>query len=104
MPSGWIALSWAAGILLALRSKARRRLSLVILILAFALFYLLSTWPVAGILIDSLQHDTPPTAIPLSPSGAVAVVVLSGGCSRFGESPGCVELEGATWRRLWRGM
>ncbi len=101
LPPAFIALVWGLGLILAMRS--RKRIAWTLIISSFAMYYLLSTWPVAGALIGSLESGYPPRPAPDAPSGAEALVVLSGGVSVSGGSPAGVELGSATWRRLWRG-
>ena len=102
LPPAFIFLMGALGLIVGMRS--RRRLSLALLVSSFALYYLFSTWPVAGMLIGSLESEYPPQPLPAGPGEAEAVVVLSGGLSIAGGSAEGVELSGATWRRLARGV
>jgi uncharacterized SAM-binding protein YcdF (DUF218 family) len=101
LPPAFIALLWAAGLIASART--RKRLSLALLVSSFMTYYLLSTWPLAGVLIGSLESGFPPRPPPTGPGDFEAVVVLSGGISTAGGSPDGVELSGSTWRRLWRG-
>jgi uncharacterized SAM-binding protein YcdF (DUF218 family) len=101
LPPASIAALWLLGLIFA--ARARKRLSLAVLSLSFSLYYLCATWPVAGLLIGSLESEYPPRPLPAGPGDAEAVVVLSGGISAAGGSVEGVELSGSTWRRLSRG-
>jgi uncharacterized SAM-binding protein YcdF (DUF218 family) len=102
MPTGFLAVAWLLGLLL-LKPKKTRLPSRILLVASFLLFYALGTWPVANLLLDSLQSGLPSPGT----SGALeaeAIVVLSGGSTGPEDGHPFPELTQATWRRLWRGV
>jgi len=102
MPTGFLALCWLVGFML-LKPKKTRVSASILLAGSFMVYCALGTWPVANLLLDSLQREVPLPGASGSPE-AEAIVVLSGGATGLADGDLLPELTGSTWRRLWRGV
>ncbi len=77
----------------------------IILAVTLAGYYLLSTGPVAFLLVKSLESAVPATPLPIpGDPGPEAIVVLAGGAVKKGSASPRPELQGPSWNRLWHGI
>lgn len=102
LPPTLIALGLAIGIFLFLRGK--QRLGKAILAVVLGVCYLLSIQPVAYLLAKGIEGKYVTISSKVNTENLEAIVVLSGGVRKKGGSRPFHELEGASWRRLWRGI
>jgi len=70
----------------------------------FGIYYLSSTWPLAGILASTLEGQFPASTIPSNPGAAEVIVILAGNAAPATEGRRRGELNEASWRRLLRGI
>lgn len=103
LPAGLVGLGLLVCLVLALWRPRDRgaRLALATLV---AGYYLLSTAPVPNLVIRSLERQAVLAGEGLGAQAFDAIVVLAGGASFGGDEGGPGELNGASWRRLWRGV
>ena len=103
LPVGLVALGLLVCLLLALRRPRGHAAPLGLAIL-FAGYYLVSTASVPNLVIHSLEHRIVHAGGRIDPQAVDAIVVLAGAASLGGDGAGMAELNGASWRRLWRGL
>jgi uncharacterized SAM-binding protein YcdF (DUF218 family) len=102
LPSGLLGVGLVICVLLVL-VRPRGKTTKVAIVAVFGFYYLLGTTPMANLLIGSLERQVPPAAGRIDPEGLAAIVILAGASSGGGERQPA-ELNGASWRRLWRGV
>lgn len=102
LPAGLIAVGLAAALLLVVKRK--NRLAAVLLAVILALYYLLSIEPTAHLLARTLERQYPAVSHASTLEGADVIVILAGGADKSGKERPFEELNGASWRRLWRGI
>ena len=81
-----------------------------ILVMVLVGYYLLSTGPVTYLLVRSLERAVPRVVRAeaileeAGKSEPEAIVILAGGAGKKGAARPISELQGPSWRRLWRGI
>lgn len=101
LPPAFIALGMAVCLILMILNRGRK-IAKYLLALVLVVYYLLSTWPSANILISSLEKRNNIDLL-IDLKRVDAVVVLAGSASEAGGIRPRTELDRASWRRLWHG-